>query len=214
MKPLLNKKYFNSRRNKMKTLITMMLAFATTLATAAQDKPMTTSYKIDNAASTVGWEAKKVVGGHSGNVSIKDGTITLTGEIITAGEINVDMNSITVSDIPADNEYNAKLVGHLKSPDFFNIEKFPGAKLVIKSSEKTKTGLKIKGDLTFIGKTNAIEFDAVVSNVKGVYTAKSNVVLDRTKWDLKYGSTDFFKGLGDKAINNEFTLAINLSAKK
>ncbi len=198
----------------MKTLITMMLAFATILATAAQDKPMTTSYKIDNAASTVGWEAKKVVGGHSGNVSIKDGTITLTGEIITAGEINVDMNSITVSDIPADNEYNAKLVGHLKSPDFFNIEKFPGAKLVIKSSEKTKTGLKIKGDLTFIGKTNAIEFDAVVSNVKGVYTAKSNVVLDRTKWDLKYGSTDFFKGLGDKAINNEFTLAINLSAKK
>jgi polyisoprenoid-binding protein YceI len=191
-----------------------MLAFATILATAAQDKPMTTSYKIDNAASTVGWEAKKVVGGHSGNVSIKDGTITLTGEIITAGEINVDMNSITVSDIPADNEYNAKLVGHLKSPDFFNIEKFPGAKLVIKSSGKTKTGLKIKGDLTFIGKTNAIEFDAVVSNVKGVYTAKSNVVLDRTKWDLKYGSTDFFKGLGDKAINNEFTLAINLSAKK
>jgi polyisoprenoid-binding protein YceI len=85
---------------------------------------------------------------------------------------------------------------------------------VIKSSEKTKTGLKIKGDLTFIGKTNPIEFDAVVSNVKGVYTAKSNVVLDRTKWDLKYGSTDFFKGLGDKAINNEFTLAINLSAKK
>ena len=105
-------------------------------------------------------------------------------------------------------------VGHLKGPDFFNVEKNPTAKIVIKSSEKTKTGLKIKGDLTFIGKTNPIEFDAVVSKPDGSVTAKSEVILDRTKWDLKYGSSDFFKGLGDKAIDNNFTLSVNLTAKK
>lgn len=198
----------------MKTLITMLLALTTTLTAVAQDKPITSNYKIDSAASTVGWAAKKVVGGHNGNVAITDGNLTFVGDLITAGEINVDMKTITVADLPATDEYNAKLVGHLKSPDFFNIEKYPGAKLVIKSSEKTKTGLKIKGDLTFVGKTNPIEFDAVVTNAKGQFNAKSNVVLDRTKWDLKYGSDDFFKGLGDKAIKNEFTLAINLTAKK
>jgi polyisoprenoid-binding protein YceI len=192
----------------------MLLALTTALTAVAQDKPMTTTYKIDNAASTVGWTAKKIVGGHNGNVSTKDGFLTFTGDIITSGEINVDMQSITVADIPATDEYNAKLVGHLKGPDFFNVDKNSTAKLVIKSSEKTKTGLKIKGDLTFIGKTNPIEFDAVISKPNGAVTAKSEVVLDRTKWDLKYGSSDFFKGLGDKAIDNNFTLSVNLTAKK
>ena len=198
----------------MKTMITMLLALTTTLTAVAQDKPMTTTYKIDNAATTVGWTAKKIVGGHNGNISTKDGFITLTGDLITAGEINVDMKTITVADIPATDEYNAKLVGHLKGPDFFNVEKNSTATFVFKSSEKTKTGLKVKGDLTFIGKTNPIEFDAVVTNPKGVFTAKSDIVLDRTKWDLKYGSSDFFKGLGDKAIDNKFNLTINLTAKK
>ena len=198
----------------MKTLSVMLLALTTALSAVAQDKPMTTTYKIDNAASTVGWTAKKIVGGHNGNVSTKDGFLTFTGDIITSGEINVDMKTITVADIPATDEYNAKLVGHLKGPDFFNVEKNPTAKIIIKSSEKTKTGLKIKGDLTFIGKTNPIEFDAVVSKPDGSVNAKSEVILDRTKWDLKYGSSDFFKGLGDKAIDNKFTLSVNLTAKK
>jgi len=198
----------------MKTLFTMILALATTVTMASETMPMTSTYKIDSAATTVGWAAKKITGsGHNGNVSVKDGFFTFTGDLITAGEINVDMKTITDADMPATDEYNAKLVGHLKSPDFFNVEKYPSAKLVITSSEKTKTGLKIKGDLTFVGKTNPIEFDAIVSKQKGIFTAKSDVVLDRTKWDLKYGSTDFFKSLGDKAINNEFTLSINVTAK-
>jgi polyisoprenoid-binding protein YceI len=198
----------------MKTMMTMILALTTTLTAVAQDKPMTSTYKIDAAATTVGWAAKKIVGGHNGNITAKDGFITTTGDLITSGEINVDMNTITVADIPASDESNAKLVGHLKSPDFFNVEKNPSAKLVIKSSEKTKTGLKIKGDLTFIGKTNPIEFDAIVTKPNGAFNAKSVVELDRTKWDLKYGSSDFFKGLGDKAIDNKFNLTINLTAKK
>lgn len=198
----------------MKLFMTMMLALSTTMTAFATDKPMSTTYKIDNAATTVKWIGKKVMGEHSGNVSTKEGFLTVAGDVITAGEVNVDMNTITVSDIPATDEYNGKLVGHLKSPDFFNVAKYPAAKLVIKGSEKTKNGLKIKADLTFIGKTNPIEFEAVVSNDKGTYTAKSDVVLDRTKWDLKYGSEDFFKGLGDKAIKNEFTLSVNIKAKK
>lgn len=192
----------------------MVLALSTTLSAFAADKPMTATYKLDNAATSVKWIGKKIMGEHSGNVSTKEGFLTLNGDVITAGEITVDMSTITCTDIPATDEYNAKLVGHLKSPDFFNVEKFPTAKLVIKSSEKTKKGLKIKGDLTFIGKTNPIEFEAAVTNAKGAFNAKSDVVLDRTKWDLKYGSEDFFKGLGDKAIKNEFTLSVNITAKK
>lgn len=199
----------------MKTLITMMLALTTTLTAVAQDKPMAATYKVDSAASPVKWVGKKITGSeHAGNISVKGGSLTFTGDLITAGEVNVDMNTITVTDIPAADEMNGKLTGHLKSPDFFNVAKYPDAKLVIKSSEKTKTGLKVKGDLTFIGKTNPIEFDAVVTKSATGVTTKSEVKIDRTKWDLKYGSGDFFKGLGDKAINNDFYLTVDLTAKK
>ncbi|MBA2405210.1 MAG: YceI family protein [Bdellovibrionales bacterium] len=198
----------------MKTLLSVMLAMTTTLTAVAQDKPMTSTYKVDSSASPVKWVGKKITGEHSGNVTVKDGTLTFTGDVLTSGEVNVDMNSLTVTDIPAKDEMNGKLTGHLKSPDFFNVAKYPDAKLVITGSEKTKTGLKVKGNLTFIGKTNPIEFDAVVNKSNSQVTAKSDVKIDRTKWDLKYGSGSFFKGLGDKAINNDFLLSVDLTAKK
>jgi polyisoprenoid-binding protein YceI len=200
----------------MKSFLALCLTFSTAIA-FAQDKPMLDTYKVDAAATKVVWEGKKVLGKHNGTISVKSGSLTLTGEVITAGEIVVDMKTIVNTDIPTDTkenkETNAKLVGHLSSPDFFNVEKYPESKLVIKTSEKTKTGLKVTGDLTMIGKTKPITFDAVVT--KGAdLKVKTTLVIDRTLWDLKYGSGSFFKGLGDKAINNEFTLAIELTAKK
>jgi len=194
--------------------MTLALALTTTLTAVAQDKPMTASYKVDSTASTVKWTGKKITGEHTGKLTVKDGSLTFAGDLITAGEVNVDMNSLTITDIPATDENNAKLLGHLKSPDFFNVAKYPDAKLVITSSEKTKTGLKVKGSLTFIGKTNPIEFDAKVTKSDSSVNAKSDLKIDRTKWDLKYGSDSFFKGLGDKAINNEFHLSVDLTAKK
>lgn len=201
----------------MKSLLALCLSFSTVLA-FAQDKPIMESYKVDTEATKIAWEGKKVIGKHNGTVKVKSGTLTLTGEVITAGEAVADMKTIVVTDIPLDTEenkkMNAKLQTHLSSPDFFNVEKYPEAKLVIKSSEKTKTGLKIKGDLTMIGKTNPVEFDATLTKTATDLKGKAVIVVDRTKWDLKYGSGSFFKGLGDKAISNNFTLTIDLSAKK
>lgn len=193
----------------MKTLVTMMLAMATTIASAQ-------SYKVDANATSVKWVAEKEIGsGHAGMVKVKNGTLAFTGDLITGGEIVSDLNTISVTDIPADKEENGKLVGHLKSPDFFNVAKNPEAKLVIKSSEKTKNGLKVKGDLTFNGKTNPIEFDAVVTKTDKDVSAKSDIVLDRTKWDLKYSSKNFFKDLaGDRIIKNDFKLAVDIKATK
>jgi polyisoprenoid-binding protein YceI len=200
----------------MKRLMTMVLAVSTTLSAMASDKPMAATYKIDNAATKVKWIADKKVGaGHNGFVAVKEGSLNVQGDLITGGEISVDMNTISVADIPATDEYNGKLVGHLKAPDFFDVAKYPSAKLVIKGSEKSKTGLKIKGELTFIGKTNPVEFDAVVTKNDKIMTAKSDVVIDRTKWGLKYNSENWFKQLaGDKIIKDNFTLSVDISATK
>lgn len=196
----------------MKTLIAALALVS--VSAFAQNKPMTETYKVDAEASKIVYLGKKVTGEHTGNVSIKSGNLVFQGDLLTGGEIVVDMNSLTSTDI-TDAEYNKKYVGHMKSGDFFNTEKYPEAKLVIKSSKKTDKGLEAKGDLTMIGQTKPVTF--VIQNLKkneNMVTGKSHLVLDRTKWGLKYGSGSFFKGLGDKTIHDEFTLDVDLTAKK
>lgn len=197
----------------MKILVSVLFALSS-VAAFAQNKPMTTTYNVDVAATKVTYVGKKVTGEHTGNVTAKAGTLSFQDDIITGGEIVVDMNSLTSTDI-TDKDYNAKYVGHMKSPDFFDTAKYPESKLVIKSSKKVAQGLEVTGDLTMIGQTKPVTF--VVTDLKktdAVVTGKSNLNLNRTLWGLKYGSSNFFKGLGDKAIKDEFTLAIDLTAKK
>jgi polyisoprenoid-binding protein YceI len=189
----------------MKTLLAAVLAISTVSAFAQ-------NYTVDSSASKVTYVGKKVTGEHTGNLSMKEGTITLKGEEITAGNIVVDMNTLTSNDI-TDKEYNAKYVGHLKSPDFFDTAKYPTSTLKINSSKKTAKGLEVKGDLTMIGQTKPITF--VVTDLKKTdknVTGKTTMTLNRTNWGLKYGSNNFFKGLGDKAIHDDFTLSVDLSA--
>ena len=197
----------------MKSLLVALLSLASVTAFSAE-KPLATTFKVDPASTSIAWLGKKITGQHDGKISAKAGTLSFVGDQLTAGEVVVDMNTITCSDIPATDEYNAKLVGHLKSPDFFDVAKYPDSKLVIKSAKKTANGYKIKGDLTMIGQTQPVEFDAVVKKSDASVALTSTLVLDRTKWGLKYGSSNFFKGLGDKAINNEFNLTVSLNATK
>lgn len=198
----------------MKTLFALTFAIVSAGA-IAQDKPMKTTYNVDPSESKIVYVGKKVTGQHTGNVNIKPGsTLVFTGDLLTGGEITADMNTITSTDL-TDKDTNAKYVGHMKSADFFNVEKYPEAKLVIKDSKKTAKGLEVNADLTMVGQTKPITF--VVTNLKKTadkVTAKSDLKLNRTLWGLKYGSGSFFKGLGDKAINDEFTLTVDITAKK
>ena len=192
----------------MKNFIAAVLA-VTSISAMAQ------TYKVDTKATKIEYSAGKVVGSpHVGNVTAKSGNLVFKGDELVSGDVVVDMNSITSTDI-TDAGTNAKYVGHIKSPDFFDTAKYPEAKIAIKSSKKTAKGLEVTGDLTFIGKTNPITF--VVTDLKktdSVVTGKSQVNVDRTKWGLKYGSGSVFKELGDKAIKDEFSLSIDLTAKK
>ena len=135
------------------------------------------------------------------------------------GSVVVDMNSIKNSDI--DNEtYRDKLVGHLKSADFFDVEKFPKSTFVITSIAPVKDSKtegathNVKGNLTIKDKTNPISFDAAMTMEPAKITCKGSVVVDRSKYDIKYGSKTFFPEVGEKVIYDEFTLSFNLVAVK
>lgn len=189
----------------MKTLIAAVLAISTVSAFAQ-------TYNVDPAASKITYLGKKVTGEHTGNVTVKSGSLTLKGEEITGGVIVADMNTITSTDI-TDATYNEKYVTHMKSEDFFNTAKYPTSTVTIKSSKKTDKGLEVKGDLTLLGKTNPVTF--VVTDLKKTdksLTGKTTLTLNRTKWGLKYGSASFFKSIGDKAIHDDFNLTVDIVA--
>jgi len=165
---------------------------------------------IDAKNSSVKWHGKKVTGEHMGAIQLKSGAFELVNNKIASGVFAIDMTSITNSDIE-DEGYNTKLVGHLKSDDFFSVEKFPVATLKITgSSAFTNNSCFVEGDLTIKGITHPISFEVKKEN--GNY--KSELVIDRSKFDVKYGSGSFFEGLGDKMIYDEFTLSIVLAPAK
>ncbi len=187
----------------MKT-VSLVLAFV--LAISAQ-AVVGQQKKVDTEKSKIVWTGKKVTGSHTGEIKLKSGELELKGGDIVKGNFVVDMKSITDTDL-TDEGMNQKLVGHLKSDDFFGVEKFPTSTLNIKKATKFANGkASVTGDLTVKGKTEEITFDVVKSS-NNTYTSK--VEIDRSKFDVRYGSNTFFDNLGNKAIDNIFTLDITV----
>lgn len=176
----------------------------------------TETFKVDVASSTATWTGVKKIGSkHIGQVKLKDGNVEFKSGKLAGGSFTFDMASITNDDLKDNPEYQTKLVSHLKSDDFFKVEKNPEAKFQI-TSVKEKDGQPwVIGKLTLIGKTETLEFPAKVEMKDGVATGTAKMEIDRTKWGLTYGSGNFFKELvADKIINDKFEFEVNLTAKK
>ncbi len=165
---------------------------------------------IDPSKSLIKWEGKKVVYGHNGTVSIKEGSLLISKGKINGGSFVIDMTSLKCTDIE-DQAKNANLIGHLKDADFFDVAKYPTSKLVIKKIGELKDGVQtITADLTIKDKTNPITFSTAVKTVGGKVMAGAKFSIDRTKYDIRYGSDSFFDNLGDKAIKNEINFEVSL----
>ncbi|MCU4156513.1 YceI family protein [Carboxylicivirga sp. A043] len=184
---------------------TLLLAILTFVAVTLSSQ----TKKVDIALSEIIWTGEKVTGEHTGKIAFKKGKLEMTDKKIVGGEFVIDMNSITCSDIE-NKDYNTKLVGHLKSDDFFGVETYPESSL--KLTKVTSNGDKydVKGDLTIKGKTHPVSFK--VSNSGNTFEGKFKV--DRTKYDVRYGSGQFFDNLGDKMIYDEFELAFKVVVLK
>lgn len=183
----------------LKTIaLALLVAFGTTVATA-QNK------KVNVEKSKINWVGKKLTGEHSGTIAFKEGTLVFTKNKLKGGSFTVDMTSINTTDLTGD--YKKNLDGHLKADDFFGVEKYPTAKLDFKLISDNGDGTyNVTADLTIKGITKPITFPITVKG--NTATAKLNV--DRTKYDIKYKSKNFFENLGDNVINDEFELTVNL----
>ena len=197
---------------KKKILLLSLLAltvFSTTLFANHNHSDL----KINTEVSSVNWVGKKVTGQHNGVIKIKEGVLNLHDGHLSGGTIVIDMTSIICEDLK-DEGYNKKLVGHLNSPDFFDVANHETAILKI-AGVKVIEGSKhmITGMLTIKGITKAINFPATIDMKDGKLGAYAEVKVDRTAYDIKYGSGKFFEGLGDKMIDDEFVIKFKIAAE-
>jgi len=170
-------------------------------------------FTIETAQSNIDWVGRKVTGAHNGTISIKEGSLILTDGQLAGGEFTIDTTSIKILDV-TDPGTNAQFAGHLASADFFASEQYPEAKFVITLAEPAgENTYNIEGNLTIKGITRPVSFAAVVNNSGDTFSASGKVVVDRTLYDMKFRSGNFFKDLGDSLIYNNFDLNVTITAK-
>lgn len=177
------------------------------------------NYKLVVERSKIKWIGKKFLGAHWGWIKFKSGSINFDGTRITSGNFEVNMNTIENEDLK-ETEYRNKLVNHLKSGDFFSVEKFPTSTFVItyttpiKDAKPGQPNFGITGKMTIKGITQTLSFPATINMQGDKITAKATLNIDRTKFDVRYGSGSFFDNLGDNVIYDDFTLEIDLVFQK
>lgn len=182
---------------------------------AAESATTSVKYLANKDASTIEWKGFKPTGIHNGTIRIDNGVLTVNNGKIESGTFLINMNSIVVNDIPADDEDNGKLTGHLKSPDFFDAAKYPTAAFEVTGFEVKDGKNLLSGNLALKAKKNNITIPVTVNETGDMLELTSEAfTIDRTKWDVRYGSKTIFDNLGDKFINDEMELKISIKAKK
>jgi polyisoprenoid-binding protein YceI len=171
------------------------------------------NFKIIAAQSNIDWTGRKITGAHNGTIAIREGTLVVNEGKLTAGKFVIDTTSIKILDV-TDPATNAQFAGHLASADFFATEQYPEAVFIITSAKQKENNIYIiNGDLTIKSHTHPVAFDAAVNVSGDQLAATGKLVVDRTKYGMKFRSGNFFKDLGDTLIFNDFELDVSLTAK-
>jgi polyisoprenoid-binding protein YceI len=187
-----------------RALLFFTLSIVLSVLTNAQEKLTASREK-----SKLSWLGEKVLGQHTGTINLLSGSLIWQDNKIESGEFVIDMTSIKTD------ENLQNLENHLKSDDFFGVDKYPASKLVITGSTPFDKGAGIvKGILTIKGITNPLEFKATMQKSDEGTWFYANIVIDRSKYNIRYGSGSFFDNLGDKTIYDEFKLKVNLLVTK
>lgn len=192
----------------MKMITLLFLAFGAFFASNDTFAPAT----VSKTESQVTWKASKVTGEHWGYVPIKNASLDVNGGKITGGSFDMDMVNLTVEDL-TDEKSKGNLTNHLKSDDFFSVEKFNTSTFKITDVKSTSaTDYTITGDLTIKGITKPVSFPAKVAVAGNKMTATGSIKFDRTHYDIKFRSGNFFENLGDRMIYDEVNLDVKLVA--
>jgi len=194
-----------------KIFLSAILSVITLFAMAT--KPHVDHVRVNTENSTVKWIGSKITENHEGTINIAKGYLGIEHGTLVSGQVIIDMKSIHTTDMS--DKMNQKLDGHLKSKDFFNVDEFSVATIIIKDAIRGEgNSYEIGAELTIKGITNKIRFEANVDVNGQNFLATAKIKIDRTKWSIKYGSGSFFENLGDKLILDQIEFDISLLSVK
>ena len=155
------------------------------------------NFKANTHKSLINWTGKKITGSHTGTINLSAGSLEVENGKIIGGSFDIDAHSIIITDVE-DPKTRAQFAGHLFSDDFFAVDKFPTANFTIINVTPLEGNIsKIDGLLTIKGITHSLSFEAKVDVQENAVSAMGEIIVDRTKYGMKFGSGNFFKGLGD-----------------
>ena len=165
------------------------------------------SLTANKTQSLIRWYGEELTGKtHFGNLSFKEGRIELQDGLIIGGNFVVNMTSLSVEDLSGGAK--ARLEGHLRSDDFFSVDKYPEATLKITQKAKVEGDVqKLYGELTIKGIKHAVDFSIILVDKK---TATANLTFDRSKYNVRFRSGSFFENLGDKLILDDIRMEVSL----
>lgn len=219
-----------------KTALNIFTIFAIGLATVgcknenkevqtidAQDAAAATmeavAFEVDTTASVINWKGEKPTGTHVGTIKLTEGTFKANDSLIESGTFVIDMTSIEDTDL--EGEDKANLENHLKGTvegkegDFFNVTKYPTGTFEVTGVSNKDGKTMLQGNLTLKDITKNVEFPVTIKmNGDTMELTSEKFNIDRTKWNVNYGSKSVFDGLGDKFINDEIELMLDVKAKK
>jgi len=171
-------------------------------------------YTVNIEKSLLKWKGSKVASFHEGTLLLKSGSLNVENDKIASGSFEIDMASIVNLDL-TEAEWNQKLVGHLKSEDFFNVANFPTAKFEITSIEQIDGKQMAYGNLTIKGITKNVGFEIKTTlNADNLIVKAEKFTIDRTEWEIKYNSGKFFEDLKDNLILDEIEISFEIYANK
>ena len=167
-------------------------------------------YQIDKTKSVVRWIGRTPVKFHDGTIDIQEGNFSVDDNGILNGNIIIDMEAINCTDLSGGGKKS--LEEHLMNDDFFSVNKFKTSKINISSEMKPNNGLiDFKGSLEIKNISNPISFKSSINKTpEGKYTASSKLTFDRSMYNVKYKSKSFFDDLGDKFINDDIEIELEI----
>lgn len=172
------------------------------------------SYTVSTTSSSLIWEGSKplIPTGYfdRGTIDLRSGILEVEGGNVASGTFTIDMATIAAAETSGQGEVS-RLTDHLQSADFFDVETYPTATFTV--TDVSETG-EVTGNLTIKGTTREVTFPAEFSQSGDTVTATAEIEIDRTLWDIRYGSGKFFQDLGDNLIADTFTVTLNLVAER
>jgi len=201
------------------TLLLLLVYILSSFKIKENKQDNTGIYKIDIKLSSMIWRGYYVFlfDQHHGTIQLVNGQITTEHNEIKKGEFEIDMQSIKNLNLSIDNGRN-ELENHLKSDDFFSVNKYPKAKFTITQVKKEKDAPPgerlITGNLTIKDVTHPISFPASISFTRNLIKTSAKFKIDRTKWGIKFDSGSFFRNLGDGAISDAIGIELSIVAVK